>query len=225
MKKLTLKEKEEIIRAEYPFADKEELAKKLGYKNATTLRTVASKMGVTKQYEIPDLKNEVWKIHEDFPNFTFSNKGRIKSIERNRLIKQRVHEGYFDSRITNKLGEKKTIRTHRIIAELFVAGKTEENSIVNHKDANKLNNDFENLEWCTYEENAQHALENVTYNYDPRNRLVKDEVVEICNHIQEGLSIKEIMSINPRFTRARVEKIRQRKTHLDITKNYEWKVY
>jgi len=225
MHKLTLKEKEEIIRKEYTSENEQELAEKLGYRNVRTLRTVASRLGITKKYSIPYIEGEQWKPHKDFPNYLFSNKGRIKSINRDRLIKQRVHEGYYDARLVNNEGLNKSPRTHRIVAELFVEGKKDDTYIVNHKDANKLNNDSENLEWCTYRHNAQHALANIDYSYDAGNRLEKAEVITICELLQEGLSIREVMQVNPRFTRARVEKIRQRKTHKEISKNFKWIVY
>lgn len=199
------------MRKEYPFADKDDLARRLGYKNSGSLRTMASRLGITKEYEIPDLDGEIWGQCEDYPDYTFSNKGRVKSVERNKLLKQCVHEGYYDIRIKDRTGKNRTVRIHRMVADLFVEGKSDTKCVVNHKDSDKLNNDYENLEWCTHRHNAQHALRNVDYSYDANNRLQEHEVVSICEHLQEGLSIKEVMGKNPRYTRARVEKIRQRK--------------
>lgn len=46
---------------------------------------------------------------------------------------------------------------HQLVAEVFVdnpRGLVE----VNHKDRNKGNNSWDNLEWCTHQENMEHAL-------------------------------------------------------------------
>lgn len=48
----------------------------------------------------------------------------------------------------SKNGKGKTYRIHKLVAEAFVSnphGYTE----INHKDENKLNNNADNLEWCT----------------------------------------------------------------------------
>lgn len=47
------------------------------------------------------------------------------------------------------------VYVHRLVAEAFTDARDE---TVNHKDGNKLNNRFSNLEWVSYSENNSHAF-------------------------------------------------------------------
>lgn len=46
---------------------------------------------------------------------------------------------------------------HRLVAAAFCPRQRPEQLVVNHKDGNKLNNHYSNLEWVTHSENMQHA--------------------------------------------------------------------
>ncbi|MBS4195358.1 HNH endonuclease [Bacillus sp. FJAT-49870] len=185
-----------------------------------SVRTIASRLGVNKYYDTRDLDGEIWRTHEDFPQYLISNKGRIKSKLRNKLIYKRVHNGYYDCRIDDKYGIKKSPRIHRLVAEVFVE-KDEGKDLVNHIDGNKLNNNANNLEWSTPTENAQHAIELGLANYRT-DTLQENEVHDICKLIERGQSQSEIMSLSDRYTRSRVEKIRQRVRWTDISAEYKW---
>lgn len=110
---------------------------------------------------------EIWKDIDGFENaYQVSNYGRIKSIGRyvnhisgKRFVKERILKprvgtsGYYQYPL-NLSGRAKTILIHREVAKAFLPNP---NNLpqVNHKDENKLNNYFENLEWCDgmYNEN------------------------------------------------------------------------
>lgn len=51
---------------------------------------------------------------------------------------------------------KKTMAVHRLVAMVWIPNPNNLPQI-NHKDLNKLNNDYRNLEWCTPKGNMEHA--------------------------------------------------------------------
>lgn len=54
-------------------------------------------------------------------------------------------------------GKSKKIKIHRLVAKLFLGDAPKNKPLINHIDGNKQNNAVENLEWCSYRENNQHA--------------------------------------------------------------------
>lgn len=61
-----------------------------------------------------------------------------------------------------KDGKKHDVMVHRIIAETFIPNPNNF-QCVNHKDGDKHNNNVDNLEWVTYSENTQHAVDHGLY--------------------------------------------------------------
>ena len=65
---------------------------------------------------------------------------------------------YFSTQIGHK--KHKQYMIHRLVASTFLGKPDDPRQIfVNHKDGNGLNNNIDNLEWCTVSENTQHAID------------------------------------------------------------------
>lgn len=114
---------------------------------------------------------EVWK---DIPQFEglyqVSNMGRIRSLPHitkcgnytrttgGRILKQNpdLRGGYFLVYLS-KYGKVKCFKVHRLVAICFCDGYTKR-AVVNHKDGNRGNNVYSNLEWCSQKQNIHHSI-------------------------------------------------------------------
>jgi hypothetical protein len=107
---------------------------------------------------LKDLDDEYWVIITGYDWYKVSNKGRIKRIKKDKLIKGTLDkDGYLKCGLYNKMGHK-TVSFHKMVANEFITNK-DKLPIINHKDGVKTNNCIENLEWCTYSYNSKHAYE------------------------------------------------------------------
>ena len=93
---------------------------------------------------------EIWKPIRNFPSYNASSEGRIMNVRTQRILKPTINEkGYFQVCL-RKNGRQYSVRVHRIIAETFLGENLDME--VRHKDDDRLNNNVENLEWCTRKE-------------------------------------------------------------------------
>lgn len=108
--------------------------------------------------------NQLKQIYYEGKETTYfiSEDGQLYNQKTDTWYKGRVSEnGYLDY-IIKINNQQKTFRAHRLVAEYFLEHK-EGCDIVNHKDGNKLNNHYSNLEWVTQAENVQHAYDNLEH--------------------------------------------------------------
>ena len=98
--------------------------------------------------------------------------GKIFSTKRNKFLSdQKSSKGYRIVRFENK-----THAIHRLVAEKFISNP-ENLPQVNHIDRDKTNNHYSNLEWCTNQQNCEHALSKT---YLLKNRHT-GETIEVFN--------------------------------------------
>lgn len=91
----------------------------------------------------------------DFPNYKITNLGNIINKKGNKLNHVFIN-GY---RCINLLknGKTKSLRMHVWVGLFFISGRTAEKCLVNHKDEDKKNCHYKNLEWVTPSENVLHS--------------------------------------------------------------------
>lgn len=96
--------------------------------------------------------NQKWAIilHGD-AGYKVSNLGEVLSPSGSYLKPYKSKKGYLIVDI-----KRKRLKVHRLVAMAFLT-KPDGYDFVNHKDGDKTNNHYLNLEWCTNKQNIQHA--------------------------------------------------------------------
>ena len=129
-------------------------------------------------------QDEIWKpinvIEKE--GYYISNFGRIKSPNNTIKNKFGITGGYYEMKF-----DKKHYKIHRLVATYFI-NNPENKPFVNHKNGDKFNNNAKNLEWCTNQENIQHAYD-IGLNTNVSNIIQYDK--EGNNIIEEFNSISE----------------------------------
>lgn len=103
-------------------------------------------------------------------------------IDRNGIIYDTFHNNRMVSQYEDNLGYKicrlhdgekfTTKRVHRLVAKTYVSNP-DNLPQVNHKDCNKLNNNVNNLEWCTNRDNTLHGYKHDVYIFKKGTLLIK----------------------------------------------------
>ena len=111
--------------------------------------------------KIDHFDNEIWKVCLLSENYLISNLGRVKNLKSGRILQPVLVKGYYSvNLVTQSKGNiSKTITVHRLVMQAFKQDSYFEGAHINHINGIKTDNTLDNLEWCTIQENINHAFE------------------------------------------------------------------
>lgn len=119
------------------------------------------------------MKEESWKEVVGYEGlYKVSNSGDIKN-KKGQLKKKRLDKDGYVCCSLYKDGKTKNVRIHRIVAEAFIPNP-ENKPIINHKDENKQNNFFSNLEWCDVNYNNRYSKAKKILQFDLKGNFIKE---------------------------------------------------
>lgn len=101
-----------------------------------------------------------WKQLDKHISFSISDEGQLRNDKTGRILKPTIGKtGYWvvTIRPDGRKGKSYSLKLHRLVAKAFIPN-LENKPQINHKDGNKLNNHYSNLEWVTPKENVHHAI-------------------------------------------------------------------
>jgi len=103
---------------------------------------------------------EQWKIIEGYENYEVSNYGNVRNNYTDRVLKPNLCRGYHIIR-TSKDGKVKKHYLHRLVANAFIENPNNKKQ-VDHIDNNRINNNVNNLRFCSNTENCRNKGINKT---------------------------------------------------------------
>lgn len=150
------------------------------------------------------MSTEIWKDIDGYEGlYKVSNIGRVRN-ERCMIMKGSDNgRGYLSVRFCiNYLKRSKKI--HRLVAEAFIPNPLNKPQ-VNHINGIKTDNRVENLEWCTLQENIDHAVSTGLWDKNKHNagngenngfsKLTEKDVLEIRSKFKPRIYTRDMLAV------------------------------
>ena len=105
---------------------------------------------------------EIWKDIKGYEGlYQISTNGDIKRVWKSKetICKPSLDSNGYKQITLTKNKKRKSYKIHKLVAITFINNKNNYKEI-NHKDENKLNNNVNNLEWCTRKYNCNYGNRN-----------------------------------------------------------------
>ncbi len=157
------------------------------------------------------MQEEVWKDIIGYEGvYQVSNLGNVKTLGQQvvysdgrvynypeKILKLSNSRGYSSVHLYQNGVRSHGQPVHRLVATAFIPNP--ENKItVNHKDGNKKNNHIDNLEWASYKENNNHAINTGLHKGTPTSyksklaKLSKEERLDVLKNCVKGSKVYNI---------------------------------
>lgn len=140
---------------------------------------------------------EIWKDIEESPNYMISNLGRIYSKPRTNskggILKGSIDGSGYRSFNIRHDGKRKNKRIHLLVAKYFIPNPNNY-KVINHIDHNKLNNKYNNLEWCTQKHNIREAFK--MNRYGRKMKFTDEDVLKIRNSTKSISELSKIYKVS-----------------------------
>jgi len=167
-----------------------------------------------------NFKNIVYK-NKIINGYLITDCGKVFSNLKGKNLREKkqviTNKGYCRIQLKTNIGCK-NFMVHRLVAIAFVDG--DKSLEVNHKDFNKTNNRFENLEWVTRKQNMNHAFVNEKIQSCKGEKngssvLSEKQVIKIKELIHRKITISKIATMF-KVSRSAISKIRCGRTWCHI---------
>lgn len=152
----------------------------------------------------------VWIGIQGFPNYMVSDDGRVSNANTDNVLSEEVHDGGYKTVRLYKDGKVNKKYVHRLVAQAFLPNFTNK-PIVNHKDSNKQNNHYTNLEWCSHQGNVRHAIDKGN-----KEGLRSDDVVKVYIDLHyNDMTVKDVATKYNTSVKV-VSSIKNKRSYKDI---------
>jgi NUMOD4 motif/HNH endonuclease len=99
---------------------------------------------------------EEWRVIQDFTRYAVSDRGQVKNLITDRILKQRNSTHGYHYVFLYRKDLKKNMRIHRLVAVAFLEN-LEALPVVDHLNGIKTDNRISNLNWVSQLENTRRA--------------------------------------------------------------------
>jgi predicted RNA-binding protein with PUA-like domain len=127
----------------------------------TACKYLAVKSGVIMQFKNPIYYKPGFRYIPNHTRYAIDIDCNVIDTVTNKIVTERKTTQYEDVYLYSPdRNSNKNIKAHRLLAFAWLYNTDFINKpIINHIDGNKHNNKLTNLEWCSYKENCNHALD------------------------------------------------------------------
>ena len=142
----------------------------------------------------------LFKEVEGFPDYLISEYGVVWDTRQNKELKWIKNNGFCCVNMYNTGGKKELVKIHQLVAKMYLVKPENATKIVVHKDLNRDNNHYSNLEWKIKGVSNKAFLKYSNYHGVKYHLTVLEEISEksglplwsVRNRLEAGYTVEEI---------------------------------